>query len=78
MARGKFVIGHKSGGQIELLKETGIVCGDDPNEWRAHINDLMKDRNRRIELGRQAHHATLAYNWAKTAEKIQQAIEEYG
>ena len=78
MACGKFVIGHKSGGQIELLKETGMVCGDDPNEWRAHINDLMKDRNRRIELGRQAHHATLTYSWDNTAQKVQQAIEEYG
>jgi glycosyltransferase involved in cell wall biosynthesis len=77
MACGKFVIGHRSGGQIEFLKDSGITCGDNPQEWRQYIIRLMKDRDKRIELGRRAHRASLYYTWDKTARVIQQTIEEY-
>lgn len=77
MACGKFVIGHNSGAQKEFLNGNGTTCGDDPSEWRQHINDLMKDRDKRIELGRQAYSASLRYTWDKTAREIQETIEEY-
>jgi len=77
MACGKFVIGHRSGGQIEFLKDGGITCGDDPNEWRQHVIELMHDRDRRIALGKRAHRASLSFTWDKTARVIQETIEEY-
>jgi len=77
MACGKFVIGHRSGGQIEFLKDAGITCGDNPDEWRQHVTELMRDRDRRIELGKRAHRASLSFTWDKTAGVIQETIEEY-
>jgi glycosyltransferase involved in cell wall biosynthesis len=76
MACGKFTIGHNTGGQAEYLNGNGITCGDDPDEWRKHINRLMNDRAERIILGKHAHAASMKYTWEKTAKEIQETITE--
>ena len=77
MACGKFVIGHRSGGQIEFLKDGGITCGDNPKEWQQHVIQLMQNAEKRKELGKQAYRASLQFTWDKTARVIQETIEEY-
>jgi D-inositol-3-phosphate glycosyltransferase len=75
MACGKVVVAHNSGGTPECVKGGGFLLGDDPKEWRSLVDELMKSKALRNELGSKALEHSKSFAWTKTTSEISEALQ---
>ncbi len=75
MACGKVVVGHKGGGMSECVGEAGHLLGDDEDEWRSTVGELMRSESLRKELGKKAYLHSKQFTWQKTASSLEEALE---
>lgn len=76
MACGKVVICHNSGGMPESVGDSGYLLGDDENEWRNTVDELMKTESLRKDLGKKAWEYSKNFTWEKTAIGVEKALED--
>jgi polysaccharide biosynthesis protein PslH len=75
MAMGKAIVSTSIGAEgLDVHPDRDIVIADDPLRFARRLLDLLKDKNLRLQYGREAAQTASQYDWRVVAARFEQVL----